>query len=85
MYDGTGSLSGNQAKEALIKTFQLPSIDDQIIELNFTIKDNACNGGVDFTANPIIGNTPLNVSFISNSSLNIIEWNWDFGDGQTSI
>ncbi len=37
-----------------------------------------------FTADPTIGVAPLNVSF-TNSSSNAISYNWDFGDGSTSV
>jgi gliding motility-associated-like protein len=36
-----------------------------------------------FTADPIVGVAPLNVSF-TNSSLNATSYNWDFGDGNSS-
>lgn len=37
-----------------------------------------------FTAAPLSGCRPLRVEF-TNQSLNSIEWDWDFGDGQTSF
>lgn len=37
-----------------------------------------------FGAEPLIGNAPLNVQFIDQSSGNIDSWNWSFGDGGTS-
>ncbi len=38
----------------------------------------------DFSANVTRGNTPLSVEFTDNSSGLVEEWNWDFGDGNTS-
>jgi len=37
-----------------------------------------------FTADPLSGCTPLNVSFTDNSSGTPTQWLWDFGDGNTS-
>jgi gliding motility-associated-like protein len=37
-----------------------------------------------FSANPIVGMAPLNVSF-TNSSSNATFYNWQFGDGSTSV
>lgn len=38
----------------------------------------------DFTATPIAGDTPLEVSFTDISTGNIETWMWNFGDGNTS-
>lgn len=37
-----------------------------------------------FTASPLTGEAPLNVQFNDTSTGNITEWNWSFGDGQSS-
>ncbi len=37
-----------------------------------------------FTGTPLTGCAPLRVQF-TNQSLNSIEWDWDFGDGETSF
>ena len=42
------------------------------------------NSGVDFTGDPLIGFTPLDVTFSDTSFINIVSWKWDFGDGNTS-
>jgi|GEM_PF-1067778 len=39
---------------------------------------------VDFSATPISGNTPLEVSFTDASTCTSTSWLWDFGDGDTS-
>lgn len=38
----------------------------------------------DFNATPMTGEAPLTVSFINNSTGNIIDYLWDFGNGNTS-
>ncbi|HEY8367354.1 MAG TPA: gliding motility-associated C-terminal domain-containing protein, partial [Bacteroidia bacterium] len=38
----------------------------------------------DFNATPMTGEAPLPVSFINNSTGNIIDYLWDFGNGNTS-
>lgn len=40
--------------------------------------------GSAFTANPVRGNAPLEVTFADQSTNNPISWNWDFGDGGSS-
>lgn len=37
-----------------------------------------------FTANPVSGKVPLNVSFSDTSDTSPIKWSWDFGDGTKS-
>lgn len=37
-----------------------------------------------FTATPLTGEAPLEVFFTDSSSSNVVSWNWDFGDGNTS-
>jgi C1A family cysteine protease len=43
-----------------------------------------CTTKADFTADPISGETPLTVNFTDQSTGDIIDWFWDFGDGDTS-
>ncbi|MCB5223821.1 MAG: PKD domain-containing protein [Candidatus Syntrophosphaera sp.] len=38
----------------------------------------------DFSAEPMCGDVPLTVEFTDLSTEDIIQWNWDFGDGGTS-
>jgi len=51
--------------------------------------DVSCSGSqapiADFTASPVSGNAPLNVSFQNNSTGNITSCIWDYGDGETRI
>lgn len=37
-----------------------------------------------FSASPLTGSTPLLVMFTDESSPNVVSWQWDFGDGNTS-
>ncbi len=81
MFDGSNSEPTNKFLskfEEMEKT-----VDDKFITLHFTIKRGACEkgGSVDFTANTLIGNSPLNVTFTGTSSSNVTTWAWDFGDG----
>ncbi len=50
-------------------------------ELDLTIG----NFGADFTANPTSGTAPLTVQFTDTSTTEWSVWNWDFGDGGTSV
>ncbi|WP_373840206.1 PKD domain-containing protein [Methanospirillum sp.] len=50
-------------------------------ELDLTIG----NFGADFTANPTYGTAPLTVQFTDTSTTEWSVWNWDFGDGETSV
>ncbi len=40
---------------------------------------------VDFSATPVSGNSPLDVSFTDNSKGSPTSWKWNFGDGTNSI
>jgi len=44
----------------------------------------ALNWGVDFSADTMLGEVPLTVSFEDDSTLAPTAWNWDFDDGDTS-
>lgn len=48
---------------------------------------NACgpNPVADFSASPTSGKAPLKVKFTDQSTENPVKWQWDFGDGKTSI
>ena len=48
---------------------------------------NACgsNPVADFSASPTSGTAPLKVRFTDQSTENPVTWQWDFGDGKTSI
>ncbi|WP_308219145.1 PKD domain-containing protein [Methanoplanus endosymbiosus] len=57
---------------------------DRIFVDSFCV-DECCrplNAG--FTADPILGLAPLNVSFTDTSTGSVTGWSWDFGDGTTS-
>jgi PKD repeat protein len=43
------------------------------------------NPVADFSASPTSGTAPLKVKFTDQSTENPATWQWDFGDGQTSI
>jgi hypothetical protein len=43
------------------------------------------NQNSDFSANPTAGLVPLTVNFTDKSTGSITSWEWDFGDGSTSI
>ncbi len=71
--------------DALIQTFPPfnPSIDDKIINLNFSVKDaNAPTAA--FIGYPTSGSKPLVVQFQDQSTGLPTSWAWDFGDGSTS-
>ena len=48
---------------------------------------SACapNPVADFSASPTSGTAPLKVKFTDQSTGDPVTWQWDFGDGQTSI
>jgi PKD repeat protein len=51
-----------------------------------TIGDNDSPSlSADFTASPLLGIVPLIVECTDKSTGNPVSWNWDFGDGSTSI
>ena len=82
--DGAGSLLGTQALNALTAALDSSFIDDRYVVLPFKFKDTTASGSVDFSANPVVGNTPLKVQFKDESGFLSESWLWDFGDGQTS-
>ncbi len=46
--------------------------------------DAALSWGADFSADVTLGEAPVTVQFTSSSSLNPTNWQWDFGDGDSS-
>ena len=52
--------------------------------LMFPVNGTGYEFFADFTANPIIGDIPLEVDFTNNSVGDIQSYLWDFGDGETS-
>ncbi len=44
----------------------------------------ALSWGAEFSVDTSVGNAPLTVQFTSNSSLPVIQYHWDFGDGGSS-
>jgi len=63
---------------ALTERYTWPALDDGI-----------CPAGAaallaNFTATPVAGQPPLNVTFTDRSSGGVTGWQWDFGDGATS-
>lgn len=49
-----------------------------------TVTDTAASLSVEFSASPLSGTAPLEVSFSDQSQGNPDAWHWDFGDGATS-
>ena len=61
--EGKDSLYAGVAVKALIDGFNQDGIDDLYAHVTFELKDKACEGNVDFTADKTQGNAPLSVQF----------------------
>ena len=72
-------------KDADMKRLFLVIITVALVQI-FILQNHAAAAPVaDFTADVTAGPSPLTVNFTDNSSGNITLWEWDFGDGGTSI
>jgi PKD repeat protein len=81
--DGPDRLVGSQASQALINSFQDPTIDDKILVLTFKVESNTALQA-DFSGSPTTGGSPLQVKFTDISTGAPSSWSWNFGDGGTS-
>lgn len=81
--EGPGYKLGTEVLYALIRGLDDPSVDDNYVHVQFTIKDKSCLVGTDFEADRTYGNKPLTVRF-TDKSYQATSWSWDFGDGTTS-
>lgn len=89
--NGVDAKIGVEALKALKEAIDDPTIDDvyAIDEATgevpyFVIKDNKCTKSVDFSAEPLTGYSPMNVQFTGTATFDVVDWNWDLGDGNTS-
>ncbi|MFC2130438.1 PKD domain-containing protein [Bacteroidota bacterium] len=57
---------------------------DSKLETDYIIVTGTPVLNADFSAAPLTGTEPLTVSFTDLTEGGVAEWNWDFGDGQTS-
>ena len=74
--EGKDSLYAGVAVKALIDGFNQPGIDDLYAHVIFELKDKACEGNVDFTADKTQGNAPLSVQFTDKSVMKGVSWAW---------
>lgn len=81
--EGPGYKLGTEVLYALIKGLDDPSVDDNYVHVQFTIKDKSCLVGTNFEADRTYGNKPLTVQF-TDKSYQATSWSWDFGDGTNS-
>lgn len=81
--DGPGYKMGAEALNAVIRGLDDPSVDDNYVHVQFTVKDKSCLAGTDFEADRTYGNKPMTVRF-TDKSYNASSWLWDFGNGVTS-
>ena len=69
--------------DGTVKTFQVNSLRPE--NCHVIINYQAITAPtVDFTANPVSGNAPLDIQFTDASTGTITSYSWDFGDGSTS-
>lgn len=74
--EGKDSLYAGVAVKALIDGFNQDGIDDLYAHVTFELKDKACEGNVDFTADKTQGNAPLSVQFTDKSVMQGVSWAW---------
>jgi len=78
--EGKDSLYAGVAVRALIDGFNQAGIDDLYAHVTFELKDKACEGNVDFTADKTYGNAPLSVQFTDRSVMKGVSWTWTAND-----
>ena len=78
--EGKDALYAGQAVRALIDGLNQPAIDDLYAHATFELKDKACEGNVDFSADKTEGNAPLAVQFTDKSVMQGVSWQW-FSNG----
>lgn len=74
--EGKDALYAGVAVKALIDGFNQDGIDDLYAHVTFELKDKACEGNVDFTADKTQGNAPLAVQFTDTSVMKGVSWAW---------
>lgn len=74
--EGKDSLYAGVALKALVEGLNDPAVDDLYAHTTFELKDKACEGNVDFTADKTQGNSPLNVTFTDTSVMEGVSWSW---------
>ncbi|HPP78881.1 DUF3821 domain-containing protein, partial [Methanospirillum sp.] len=74
--EGKDSLYAGVAVKALIDGFNQDGSDDLYAHVTFELKDKACEGNVDFTADKTQGNAPLSVQFTDKSVMKGVSWAW---------
>ena len=57
------------------------SVDSGLLVDNVSLEAETC---LDFSADPTVGSTPMEVQFTNETTCNCDSWRWDFGDGETS-
>jgi len=81
--EGPDRLAGTEALNALLRGFDDPNIDDNILVLTFKVESNTALQA-DFSGSPTYGPAPLSVQFTDISTGSPASWEWRFGDGYTS-